>query len=122
MEDRKQDLVSRRQLLTAASAGAAGLGLFPWSDKLLGAVGTTHRRPDEREARSQSTYVPPPEKDGGWRVTDPSELGVDAALLRDAITYHDRNIMTTSLFMLPALFELGKNKVAIISNPDVDDG
>lgn len=88
--------MSRRRLLTVAGTGAAGLGLLPWSAKLLGAVKNADRRPGEGETTSQSMYVPPPEKDGGWRVTHPSEFGVDAALLRDAMNYHDRHIMTTS--------------------------
>ena len=95
MEDRKPGLVSRRGLLTAGAA-AAGLGLVGGPSKLLGAVTDTRRRIDERGHGSQTAYFPPPETEGGWRVTDPADVGVDPALLRDAIAYHDRNIMTTS--------------------------
>ena len=95
MDNHRPGLLSRRGLLKAG-AGAAGVGLFPWSSELLGAVAGKPRRPGESEHGSQSVYSPPPERDGGWRVIHPSDVGVDAALLRDAILFHDRNIMTTS--------------------------
>ncbi len=41
-------------------------------------------------------YFPPSEKNGGWRVGDPEELGVDKEKLDEALVYHDSNIVTTS--------------------------
>ena len=41
-------------------------------------------------------YFPPSEQDGGWRVGDPRALGVDAGKLKDAISYHDNSVLTTS--------------------------
>ena len=95
MEDQKSGIVSRRGLLTA-SAAAAGLGLVRGPTELLGALTGPHRVGDRRAVGSQSVYFPPPEAEGGWRVTDPGEAGVDPALLRDALAFHDTNVMTTS--------------------------
>jgi len=40
-------------------------------------------------------YYPPSEKEGGWRVTDPETLGVDAGKLKEAIDFHDCSEYTT---------------------------
>ncbi len=40
-------------------------------------------------------YYPPSENEGGWRVTDPETLGVDAAKLKAAYDYHDNSEYTT---------------------------
>ena len=96
MDNQGPGFLSRRGLLKVAGAGAAGLGLFTGSTELLGAVRDAHVRTRKPEPGAQSVYFPPPERDGGWRVAHPSDVGVDAALLRDAILYHDRNIMTAS--------------------------
>jgi CubicO group peptidase (beta-lactamase class C family) len=39
---------------------------------------------------------PPPETEGGWRAEDPRAFGVRADRLREAISFHDRNRVTTS--------------------------
>ncbi|MCW4049547.1 MAG: serine hydrolase [Candidatus Bathyarchaeota archaeon] len=41
-------------------------------------------------------YFPPSEKDGGWRVGDPENLGVDTGKLYEAISYHDNKVFTKS--------------------------
>jgi CubicO group peptidase (beta-lactamase class C family) len=41
-------------------------------------------------------YFPPPEKDGGWRTENPSNLGIDSKQLKLAINYHDHEDLTTS--------------------------
>ncbi|MEM7802584.1 MAG: serine hydrolase domain-containing protein, partial [Chloroflexota bacterium] len=42
-------------------------------------------------------YFPPSEEEGGWRSTDPSTLGVDAAQLNHSVNLHDQDeIFTTS--------------------------
>jgi CubicO group peptidase (beta-lactamase class C family) len=77
------DVTRRRFLATAgASAAAAGFGLSPLSTAL--------------SAQASAPYAPPSEAEGGWRVADPASLGVDAALLRGAVTYHDTSPVTTS--------------------------
>ena len=43
-------------------------------------------------------YFPPPEKDGGWRIGDPKELGVDVQLLDEAISYHADNEISTKRY------------------------
>lgn len=73
-------ILTRRGLLKAAGAGIAGLGLSSLPTRLFG----------------QDTYFPPSEAEGGWRLGRPSELGVDATKLRDAVRYHDENHVTTS--------------------------
>ena len=71
---------TRRRFLKQASVGAAGWSLLP--------VHVAHFREDDD--------VPPPERDGGWRVADPDTLGVNAARLDEAIDFHDTAIQTTS--------------------------
>ena len=44
---------------------------------------------------SDEDYFPPPEKDGGWRVGDPNELGVNVERLNKAINYHANNENST---------------------------
>lgn len=95
MEDQKAHFVSRRELLTAGAA-AAGLGLVGGPTKLLGTLTETRRRQGRSHPGPQSVYFPPPETEGGWRVAAPSDVGVDASLLRDALDFHDANVMTTS--------------------------
>jgi CubicO group peptidase (beta-lactamase class C family) len=41
-------------------------------------------------------YYPPPESEGGWRVTDPAKHGVDLNKLNDAINFHDKSAHTRS--------------------------
>jgi CubicO group peptidase (beta-lactamase class C family) len=42
-------------------------------------------------------YFPPSERDGGWRVGNPHELGVDKVQLKNAINFHDNDeTFTTS--------------------------
>jgi CubicO group peptidase (beta-lactamase class C family) len=43
-------------------------------------------------------YFPPSEKDGGWRIGDPSSLGVDADKLSQAIKFHDTEETFTKKF------------------------
>lgn len=92
----RQDFMhpTRRQVLTLAGAcvtglGATSLGCLRWQgdDRASGAPGGT--APDDR-------YFPPPESQGGWRVTNPGDLGVDVARLRNAVRYHDESPVTTS--------------------------
>jgi CubicO group peptidase (beta-lactamase class C family) len=72
---------TRRRFLTTTSAGVAGLGLFPgWKAGVA----------------PKDVYFPPSEKDGGWRIGDHHELGVDVEKLIGAIKFHDANIVTTS--------------------------
>ena len=88
MGDRATNQITRRDLLKAAGTGVAGLGLA----SLPGlAIGCSSRTQD-----AQGEYFPPSEYDGGWRVGDPTTLGVDARLLSEAIAYHDSNHVTTS--------------------------
>ncbi len=87
MGNQDRRLVTRRRLLTEAGVGAAGLALLPLPKNLFGSA---NRVP------SQERYIPPSEQEGGWRVGDPHDLGVDANQLRDAIAYHNKNTVTTS--------------------------
>ena len=41
-------------------------------------------------------YFPPPEEDGGWRVTDPKSLGVDTDKLSEAFRYHANSVFTST--------------------------
>jgi CubicO group peptidase (beta-lactamase class C family) len=43
-------------------------------------------------------YFPSSEKEGGWRVGDPSEFGVDVELLNEAISYHADNEESTKKY------------------------
>ncbi|HAK54809.1 MAG: serine hydrolase [Vicinamibacterales bacterium] len=79
MSTPNQRHVTRRRFLAAAGVGAAGLGLSP-----LPVFGQA------------APYAPPSEAEGGWRIADPASLGVDAALLRGAMSYHDTSPVTTS--------------------------
>ncbi len=80
--------ISRRDLLKVAGSGVAGLGLF--SVPMV----TSGCETGERDASGE--YFPPSETEGGWRVGEPADSGVDADLLREAIGYHDSNHVTTS--------------------------
>ena len=80
--------LSRRDLLKAAGTSVAGLGLA----SIPGLTGGC----SSRVQTDQDEYFPPSEQDGGWRVGDPTTLGVDARLLSEAIGYHDQNHVTTS--------------------------
>ncbi len=98
MDDQSHS-ISRRRLLSAAGlcaagVGAARLGLKHPPLELLGA--TPNLGPERRRAPSQERYFPPSERDGGWRVGDPYDLGVDPEKLREAIRYHDSSGVTTS--------------------------
>lgn len=95
-------LLSRRRLLTAAGVGVAGvgaarLGLASVPIEVLGGARKTRDELGEQDAARSDAYFPPPEQDGGWRVTDPDDLGVNAGGLGEAITYHDTSPVTTSL-------------------------
>ena len=80
--------LSRRDLLKAAGTSVAGLGLASIPGLTVGC--------SSRVQIDQGEYFPPSELDGGWRVGDPTALGVDARLLSEAIAYHDSNHVTTS--------------------------
>ena len=41
-------------------------------------------------------YYPPPESEGGWRIADPSSLGVKKSKLEEAVQYHDQKEYTRS--------------------------
>ena len=45
---------------------------------------------------SDVDYTPPPEAEGGWRVTEPSKLNVDAEQLKQAVSYHNGHTATRS--------------------------
>jgi CubicO group peptidase (beta-lactamase class C family) len=45
---------------------------------------------------SPEDYFPPPEAEGGWRVTEPGKLGVNAELLKQAVSYHNEHSVTKS--------------------------
>jgi CubicO group peptidase (beta-lactamase class C family) len=77
---------TRRQVLAMAGTCVAGLGCRGWRDAAPGTVATS---PPAR-------YFPPPEPEGGWRVTAAGDLGVDVARLGDAVRYHDESPVTTS--------------------------
>jgi CubicO group peptidase (beta-lactamase class C family) len=88
MKNSKRRFIARRRFLKcAAGVGAAGLGLLHLPTKLSAGVGQT----GDKEG-----YVPPSEKDGGWRTGDPSALGVDGGRLAEAISYHDKDRVSTS--------------------------
>ena len=84
---RANNRITRRDLLRAAGTGVAGLGLASMPGLTIGC---------SREQTDQAEYFPPSEQGGGWRVGDPTTLGVDARLLSEAIGYHDQNHVTTS--------------------------
>jgi CubicO group peptidase (beta-lactamase class C family) len=88
--------ISRRDLLRAAGAGVAGLGLSSLHTPLLASEPAPPGRLTETAESLQDGYFPPPEDEGGWRVTPPGELGVDPARIRTALQYHDENHVTTS--------------------------
>ncbi len=99
MADRHQESISRRKLLKLAGAGAAGVGLMTLPRHLQAASDSPSGLKGPQapsRGRLQSPYFPPSEQDGGWRVTDPSELGLNKDLLEEAITYHDTNHVTSS--------------------------
>lgn len=87
--------ISRRQFLGTAGVYAAGLGLISPSAEFF----REHRRmscvTDNKYMPSKDMYVPPPEKDGGWRVGKPQALEVDEGRLKDAIEFHDTHSVTT---------------------------
>ena len=94
-------LLTRRRLLTAAGMGAASvsaarLGLASVPGALLGGPGRTGAEAGRQGAPEQEGYFPPAEQDGGWRVAAPQDLGVNAARLTEAITYHDSSPVTAS--------------------------
>ncbi len=41
-------------------------------------------------------YFPPPESEGGWRVAGPGGLGVEAGLLKQAMSFHNDHAVTRS--------------------------
>ena len=43
-------------------------------------------------------YFPPSEKEGGWRVGDPHDLGVDIDLLDEALNYHAGSEISTKRY------------------------
>jgi len=88
--------ISRRSLLKAAGAGVAGLSLSAIPTGLLGRGRGAVDQNSDAGIPSQQGYFPPSEQNGGWRVGDPSSLGVNGARLREAIRYHDENFVTTS--------------------------
>lgn len=71
MVERDSSAVSRRSVLKA------GLGLWITQE-------------------TAETYFPPSEQDGGWRIGNPHELGVDVLRLTGAIDYHDNAAFTKS--------------------------
>ncbi len=90
MESNNKQIFPRRSFLKASGVGVAGLCLpvassaFPQrAERSLGRL-------------RQVEYYPPSELHGGWRIGDPATLGVNEALLREAIGYHDQNHVTAS--------------------------
>lgn len=77
LPSRRHRVLSRRTVLATS--------LLPLA-KVFASSGTTN----------SDGYTPSPETEGGWRVADPDELGMDATRLRDAIRFHDTAIQTTS--------------------------
>lgn len=96
MDKEAMTRVSRRDLLKAAGAGVTGLGLTCLPSSLAGVRAIATSPVEGYSAVRPQTYFPPPESDGGWRISDPTSVGVDSRLLNDAITYHDGNHVTTS--------------------------
>ncbi len=45
---------------------------------------------------SPEDYFPPPETEGGWCVTEPEKLGVDAVRLKRVVNYHKNHTVTRS--------------------------
>ena len=41
-------------------------------------------------------YFPPPENEGGWRVSDPESLGVNKSKLQDAVNFHNSKSCTNN--------------------------
>jgi len=62
----------------------------------MGGIWEPGPKPGDPGDQTQGEYFPPSEQDGGWRIGDPSALGVDEDRLREAVLYHDRNQVTTS--------------------------
>jgi CubicO group peptidase (beta-lactamase class C family) len=84
--------LSRRRLLKVASVGAASVGTAR-----LGLASVPFQKAGgSRRSGDEGRYFPPPEQEGGWRVADPRDLGVDAGRLAEAVTYHDTSPVTTS--------------------------
>jgi len=96
MDNPQKRPITRRRLLKAAGAGMAGLGLSTLPTELFGDVRRVGDRLGEADDRFQDGYFPPSEQDGGWRLGDPSALGMREDQLRDAVRYHDENFVTTS--------------------------
>jgi len=88
--------ITRRRLLQAAGAGVAGLGLSSMPTRLFGSGWGLGNLQADEEVQSQDRYFPPSELAGGWRVGEPSALGVDGNRLGEAVHYHDENFVTTS--------------------------
>ena len=72
MGNRATNQITRRDLLKAAGTGVAGLGLASMPGLAIGCSNKTQS--------DQGEYFPPSEHDGGWRVGDPTAMGVDARL------------------------------------------
>ncbi len=53
------------------------------------------RREAPHDSMQEAIY-PRPESEGGWDIADPSDLGVDAKRLREAVQYHDTADATAS--------------------------
>ena len=87
MKNQRRKGLTRRQLLTAAGVGAAG-GFVPLRIGLFRGVA--------KDVPSQEPYFPPAEEDGGWRVGDAGDLGVNVDLLEEALNFHDTARATTS--------------------------
>jgi len=88
MGNRATNQLTRRNLLKAAGTGAAGIGLTSVPSLSLGC--------SSKAGGAQGAYFPPSEQEGGWRIGNPEDLGVNARLLREAIGYHDSNHVTSS--------------------------
>jgi CubicO group peptidase (beta-lactamase class C family) len=88
-------------LLTSVAVGAARVGVARWGlasapREILTRFGKLGAVPGALASTQQGGYFPPPEEEGGWRVTAPRDLGVNPARLAEAVTYHDTSPVTTS--------------------------
>jgi len=101
MAEKGQSLITRRRLLKTASVyaaglGTGGLGIVPLPMELLGGARKTRGKHGDGFGSPQEEYFPPSEEDGGWRVGDPTALGVDGDQLNAALDFHDNSVLTAS--------------------------
>ncbi|MGI9628943.1 MAG: serine hydrolase domain-containing protein [Longimicrobiales bacterium] len=85
MTQHRRDISRRTLIKTCGSVLGTGALFYPRLASAAQVIGST-----------QDPYFPPPEEEGGWRVTSPGDLDVNPTLIREALAYHDTAVQTTS--------------------------